>query len=616
MWRTKRIAFTVVAACAALAAASDARALCTAQEVVNAASGCPASSAPCTINTAITVNDGCTLDFGSRQVTLAAHLTIGAGMVTIKAGSFTINSSGLIDGKVNGGSGRGGSITIETTGDFTLQGGGSAIAVDATDRGGDILIDAGGNVNLNSDLSAGALNNNQNADGGTITIRAGGNVTGTTIGNLDARGGYDGLEGGDVDIAASGAIALNLLVTVEGGCGGSVNVIAGSALTVADIDASARLASDAGGGGCINLESGQTLTVQGRLSTDGVTGTFQSGGCGGFVCVESHGSNVSLPGAGSITADGAAPDGGGGEIAVVARGPITVAQTVSAKGKGTDGCGGGICVDSGLDIAITGTGVIDATSGSAGGGEGGGAGGDVEISADRDLSIAGIVDAGGKGQGNFGGCLSLAAGGGGFGSISVTGAARLDVAGSNSMLPGLLRRGRQRRRDRLQLHVGGGDQSVGHGGRRRRHRGQDARAAHDQRNRGGDRQAERLRRHHHVRLPHPQDPGDHGLRHAGGFPLPARHLHDAESDHAAVPRSLPDVRQRRHRIPGDVRRRHGHAAELRRLLDLLPAGGPELQRRADVHRRFLQSDARVREREGPAALHRAAHADAHPHARR
>ena len=124
MWRTKRIAFTVVAACAALATASDARALCTAQEVINAASGCPASSAPCTINTAITANDGCTLDFGSRQVTLAAHLTIGAGMVTIKAGSFTINSSGLIDGKVNGGSGRGGSITIETTGDFTLQGGG------------------------------------------------------------------------------------------------------------------------------------------------------------------------------------------------------------------------------------------------------------------------------------------------------------------------------------------------------------------------------------------------------------------------------------------------------------------------------------------------------------
>ncbi len=516
MWRTQRIAFTVIAACAALAAASDARALCTAQEVVNAASGCPASSAPCTINTAITVNDGCTLDFGSRQVTLAAHLTIGAATVTIKAATFTINSNGRIDGNVNGGSGQGGSITIETTGDFAVQGGAPAIVVDASDCAGDVIVDADGNVILNADLSAGRLSGN--ADGGTITIRAAGNVTGSG-GSIDAGGGHDGLAGGDVDITAEGAITLSIPITVEGGCGGSVNVIAGGALTVADIDASARQASDAGGGGCINLESGQTLTVQGRLSTDGVTGTFQTGGCGGFVCVESHGGNVSLPGAGSITADGAKPDGDGGEIEVLARGSITLAQTVSAKANGTDGCGGGICVDSGLDITITGTGVIDATTGSGSGGEGGGGGGDVEISADRNLSIAGIVDAGGKGKGNFGGCLSLVAGDGGFGSVSVTGTAQLDVAGSNqcfqdccgeggiadvtacnftsavgtSLLATAVDGGDIEVKTREQLTINGTVAATG------KANGSDGTVTFD--------------------LPYPQDPGDHGLRHAGGFPF-------------------------------------------------------------------------------------------------
>src|SRR5262245_42510952 len=78
---------------ASLVPARDARAAtaCTAAAISGADGGCPAGSGPCNITKDFTIPDGCTLDFGTRVVTLKAgkELTFGSGTVLIKAGSLT-----------------------------------------------------------------------------------------------------------------------------------------------------------------------------------------------------------------------------------------------------------------------------------------------------------------------------------------------------------------------------------------------------------------------------------------------------------------------------------------------------------------------------------------------
>src|SRR5206468_5922240 len=60
---------------------------CTAADVTRQDPACPATGA-CTIDKGFDVSDGCTLDFGTRNVTLAARgdLNIASGSVTLLAG--------------------------------------------------------------------------------------------------------------------------------------------------------------------------------------------------------------------------------------------------------------------------------------------------------------------------------------------------------------------------------------------------------------------------------------------------------------------------------------------------------------------------------------------------
>ena len=91
-----------LAASAGLAREALALTACTAAQVISQDSGCPNSTAPCSITKLFDVGDGCTLDFGTtRAVTVTASGTIRilSGAVTIKAGSFILAPGSLIDGR-------------------------------------------------------------------------------------------------------------------------------------------------------------------------------------------------------------------------------------------------------------------------------------------------------------------------------------------------------------------------------------------------------------------------------------------------------------------------------------------------------------------------------------
>ena len=126
---------------AGFASPRDARALstCTADDIsANEVANCPASTVPCAINKNYTIANGCTLDFGTRTVTVKGTLDVGAGSMTLKAGSLTVASGGKIQGLGNSPppGDHGGMITIQTTGAVVVD---KAAANGIIDVSGDAL---------------------------------------------------------------------------------------------------------------------------------------------------------------------------------------------------------------------------------------------------------------------------------------------------------------------------------------------------------------------------------------------------------------------------------------------------------------------------------------------
>lgn len=358
----------------------------------------------------VDIDDGCTLDFGARTVTLRHRMrTIAAdgnpGVMTVRARSFTVAQDGLIDGRATNpaGSGFGGLVTIVTTEDFIVngatQGGVGVIDVTGGREGGVIEIDSGGDVIVRGRLLAAGEGGNNLASGGGVEIFAVEDVRVESTGRISVTGGNDGSGGGDIDVSAGGNIETVGRLEASGADGGAIDLAAQGLVSIRDIESVGN--GDAGCGGCLNLQ-GTSIEIAGWLRSDGTTGTFMSGGSGGFVCVTAVFGNVTITGTGKITADGASPDGAGGEITIESAGDALISGPITAVGPAGETCGGGICFDTEGSIQIASSASIDA--------HGGDSGGDAFLTAGRNITILGPVSAHGQGQGSFGGALGFSAG--------------------------------------------------------------------------------------------------------------------------------------------------------------------------------------------------------------
>jgi hypothetical protein len=394
---------------AALGNAGSALGLCTAEQIRFLEPGCPQTGTMCVISRRHVIDNGCTIDFGEADVTfLTANggLTIGSGTATLRAGSLTMG--GDIDGVGNGAGARGGMITIETIRNVVIDERGR-VDVSGKGGGGEIMIHAGGAVSIAGTLQADFLT--VTAAGGTILITAGGSVSGTATSTITARGGLDSDGGGVIDFNAGSTMTLQSELDVGGYDGGVINLDARGKITMQDVDASGN--GDAGSGGCIDVLAGAGIEITGAVVANGVSGTFMTGGCGGLMCFDAGFGNLVLPDDAVISADGASPDGGGGQVGLLANGSATVRGIITARGPAGETCGGDVCVDVGYDFTLFGSGVVDVSGGDSGGG--------VEILASRDLVLNGNLDVSGRRAGSFSGDVSLVAGLGGKGALTVAG---------------------------------------------------------------------------------------------------------------------------------------------------------------------------------------------------
>ncbi|MBC8291936.1 MAG: hypothetical protein H8E45_02085, partial [Proteobacteria bacterium] len=275
----------------------------------------------------------------------------GAGACTLGSGNI------VIGGRVSGNSTTPAALGLAAAGDVTIS----------------------EQVNLNGSITA--------SDGGALSIMAAGKVD--VLARIQASSGADG-SGGELVIDAGGNVSLLALVDVKGGDfdGGFIDVNSGGDINVTASLLASSSAREGFGGGIILSASGDISAAGGSavsaivLDTDG-HGSVAIGGDGGSQDL-SAGGNIYIGPFVKLTASGASPDGFGDFITLEALGSLVVDGDLVARGRGSQGGGGIVELLAGDDLVLGSTSRIDV------GGNGGG--GDSLVRAERDVRLAGAID--------------------------------------------------------------------------------------------------------------------------------------------------------------------------------------------------------------------------------
>jgi hypothetical protein len=378
---------------------------------------------PCIITGTKTADSGITLDFGSRAVIVQGDLKLGTlasgnrGSLIILAGSFTVDTTGQIEGA--GGTHLGGSLSIQTTGNIAFNSTRStgAVRIPGADGGNLILVTTAGNI-----TGSGFLNldhDGTEASGGTLTINTAGSVT--YSGRILLEGGTQGF-GGIVDITAAGDINLTggvIDMNAGEGGGGEITIVGDGNLTFGDVNMDGG--SDSGDAGFSDVNVGGNLTVTGRWRGRGAANGERCG----------DGADVDFTAGGDIVFNGEfdirglALDCTGGSLAVDGSN-VYFNNFTRMGGDGSEGGGGDIDADALHLLSISGTVNLD-------GGLGGG--GEVAFFSDENIQISGTVDVRGRTPDSDGALLIDVDSGGALTiSGSLLGAGGVNAAGGDTLL--------------------------------------------------------------------------------------------------------------------------------------------------------------------------------------
>jgi hypothetical protein len=388
---------------------------CTAADIIAADPGCPGGASPCEITKVFEVGDGCTLDFGSRAVTLAktGGIQMAQFVVEIRAGSFTVAGGASVDGQGF----QGGNLTVKTTGDIVVEPGpgNTGILMGGLDVGGSVTLMAGGNVVVDGAVKANRLG--PEAFGGKISLAAGGDIVTGAQSVIDPRGGPQ--EGGaELFLTAGGRIDIGSVVDIGGDS--VLMADAGSALMVG-ANLLANGGGDGGDAGDIFLRAGGDLEINGQIQCRG-SSLGIGGGSGGEIGIDSMRGDVFIRS--EVTTRSGAPDGDGGAVLIATDedegGSIEVSAPgglLNAMGNGTESNAGEIRVGAGLDVTLGGR--ILAS--------GGDSGGEITVTAGRHVTVNDEIDASARSAGGLAGTVGISAGDAMSGDVTIQG--KIDVSG-------------------------------------------------------------------------------------------------------------------------------------------------------------------------------------------
>lgn len=255
--------------------------------------------------------------------------------------------------------------------DGTCTGGDGSVMINGKSRAdgiepGSISILAAGGITLAQDVNVSS--NSGQADGGSFDLDSGtGNVAVNAA--IVAYGGAQS-QGGSVTLGAGGDITINALIDVDGGDfdGGFVDLFAGRDLLInGDIEASSTTGGGLGGEVDATADRDLSISAAAQIKTKGHTSADNFGGDGGPQTYFA-GRNLTVGSTVKMEADGALPDGFGEDVTFESEAAMTLAGSISARARGSQGGGGAISVDAGGTFNAASSSIFDVTGGSAGGG--------------------------------------------------------------------------------------------------------------------------------------------------------------------------------------------------------------------------------------------------------
>lgn len=258
-----------------------------------------------------------------------------------------LNVGGIINTSTQGGNA--GPVTLEAGNNITLAGGVDATSTTATlGTGGEININAGGNVNITQALQS----SSQSSDGGNITIEANGTIDVNTIDTTSINGNT-----------------------------GSINLIAGSDVT---LNASLDLISGTGTGGTLTITTPGLINLPAGIETGGGDLVFENAsdlnslsGLPTGSSLSTSGGDITLTfGSGFILEDSISFTTDGGAFTLTSPGEVTVNSNIGTNGG---------------DINLTGA-AIDTTAATLNSSSTVRGGGNVNLNATGNLTV-GLIDA-------------------------------------------------------------------------------------------------------------------------------------------------------------------------------------------------------------------------------
>jgi cysteine-rich repeat protein len=210
---------------------------------------------------------------------------------------------------------------------------------------------------------------------GPVELQAGARITATTAVALTT---FEMDSSDTIRLDALGSTRSRIDLSAAA-LAGSLTLNAQNGITVAGDLIADGTSSEGSGGNMTLLTTTGDVLISGSLSVQG-----GSDADGGTIFIQAPG-KVDL----SQVIDISGGDFGAGELDVTAGGDAIVRQNINASGGGLSGDGGTLSIDAGGSISLLGQ-----FNGTASGDsdEGGGSGGDVELSADQDITVSGMID--------------------------------------------------------------------------------------------------------------------------------------------------------------------------------------------------------------------------------
>ena len=261
-------------------------------------------------------------------------IVTGTRDITISGANLTLGNINTDSYSSSGDAGEGGDITLDASGNIEVKGNlmSRSYGRNSAGKGGLIDLDADGNIEVTGNLRSDSYAYYNNAsEGGAITLDSGGDITVT--GNLNSRsyGGDNSSKGGKIELNADDSINIT----------GNLN---------SDSYAYYNNASE---GGAITLDSGGYTTVTGNLNSRSYGG--DNSNKGGKIELNADG-NIEVTG--NLNSNSYAYYNNaneGGAITLDSGGDITVTGNLNSDSfafYGDPGEGGAIALDAGSDITL------------------------------------------------------------------------------------------------------------------------------------------------------------------------------------------------------------------------------------------------------------------------